>query len=79
MNHEQQQMVNALTEELISLRRRIEGSFVNETALIATLEELVPGFSLRFDQLRIGIEKTFAENDPKLVEKLKAAMKYRVQ
>lgn len=76
---QQQALIDALTEELISLHRQIDEASVNELALIATLRELVPGFSQRFDQLRIGIEKKFAENDPEFEAKLRKAMKWNVQ
>ena len=74
-----QDLIDALTAELISLHRQIDEASVNELALIATLQELVPGFSQRFDQLRIGIEKQFAENDPEFEAKLRTAMKWNVQ
>lgn len=79
MPSDQQRIIDELTEVLISLHRQIDEASVNEIALIATLGELVPGFSQRFDQLRIGIEKTFADNDPAFVAKLRKAMKWRVQ
>ena len=76
---EQQALIDELTEVLISLHRQIDETSVNELALIMTLQELVPGFSQRFDQLRIGIEKTYAEYDPAFVAKLRQSMKWRVQ
>jgi hypothetical protein len=71
--------ISALTETLVSLHRQIDEASVNELALIATLQELLPGFSQRFDQLRIGIEKQFAENDQVFLARLEQAMRLRVQ
>ena len=65
-----QEAISALTETLVSLHRQIDEASVNELALIATLQELLPGFSQRFDQLRIGIEKQFAENDQVFLARL---------
>ena len=76
---QQQALIDALTEELISLHRQINEASVNELALIATLQGLLPDFSQRFDRLRIGIEKQFAENDPSFEAKLRKAMKWNVQ
>lgn len=79
MADDRQNAIDALGEVLMLLHRKIDEASVNELALIMTLQELLPGFSQRFDQLRIGIEKTFAENDPAFVEKLRNALKWRVQ
>lgn len=79
MPNSPQELIDALTEELISLRRLIDEASVNELALIQTLQELLPGFSRRFDQLHIGIQKIFAENDPVFVAKLRESLKWRVQ
>ena len=75
---EEQAIIDSLTEVFISLHRRIDEASTNQMALIMTLKELVPGFAERFDRLRIGMEKPFAENDPEFVLKLRKSMKLSV-
>lgn len=79
MPDNRQPAIDGLVEVLMSLHRQIDEASVNELALIMTLQELLPGFSQRFDQLRIGIEKKFAENDPAFAVKLHDTLKWRVQ
>jgi hypothetical protein len=54
---EEQAIVDALTEALVSLHRQKDEAAVNEMASTMTLRELVPGgFAQRFGRLRIGKE-----------------------
>ncbi|HEY5175929.1 MAG TPA: hypothetical protein VII95_10240 [Terriglobales bacterium] len=52
-----------LHEAVLGLYDALDESALNETALIAALKELLPGFGPRFEQLRIVAEKQIAAED----------------
>lgn len=68
-----------LAERVRILQQQQDESAWNELALIATLKELLPGFSQRFAQLHIAAQKVTSPETPKELAELVAAMKRRVQ
>jgi hypothetical protein len=74
---DQQELIDLLIEKVLVLQRLQDESALNEVALIQTLQELVPGFSPRFAQLRIGVEKMMTpankQEHAKLVEAFRKA------
>lgn len=60
----QQTIIEALIERVVFLQQQLDESVWNETALITTLKELLPGFGPRFDQLRTAVEKVTSPRTP---------------
>ena len=71
----QKPTIECLAERVQALQRQQDESAWNEVALIATLKELLPGFSPRFDQLRIAVERATSPQTPEELAKLIEAMK----
>lgn len=67
--------VSNLEEQVRTLQRLQDESAWNETALIATLQELVPGFAPRFAQLRIAVETMTSPQTSREMQRLVEAMK----
>ena len=68
-----------LVERVRILQQQQDESAWNEIALIATLQELLPGFAQRFAQHRIAVERATSPQTPEELAKLVAAMKKTVQ
>jgi predicted pyridoxine 5'-phosphate oxidase superfamily flavin-nucleotide-binding protein len=72
---DQERLIEALIQRVEILQRQQDESAWNDIALIATLKELLPGFSPRFDQLRIGVEKLTSPTTPQELAKLLEAFR----
>jgi hypothetical protein len=79
LDEETKNLLTDLVAEILYLRGQLDQSALNEAALILSLKELVPGFSRRFDQLRMTAERTLAHPDEKTLEALRKAQKYLIQ
>jgi hypothetical protein len=79
MDEELKQLLTDLVEEILYLRKQTDESALNETALIATLREIVPDFSRKFDQWRMKTETLLRHPDEKTLEALRKAQKNLIQ
>ena len=79
MDEELKQLLTDLVEEILYLRKQTDESALNETALIATLKEIVPDFSHKFDQWRMKTESVLRHPDEKTLEALRKALKNSIQ
>jgi hypothetical protein len=68
-----------LAERVLYLQKQLDESVVNETALIGTLKELVPGFAPRFDQLRNGAKRMIDQRDREEIERFLSELKRQRQ
>ncbi len=66
----QKPSIESLAEQARTLQKQQDESAWNEIALIATLQELVPGFAQRFAQHRIAVEKVTSPQTPEELKKL---------
>jgi hypothetical protein len=64
-----------LADKVLALQRQQDESAWNETALIVTLKELLPGFGPRFDQLRRDAQKMTSPANLRELEALVVALK----
>lgn len=76
---ELKKILTDLVEGILYLQDQLNQSVVNETALIQTLKELVPGFDRRFDQLHMTAQSTLLHPDEKTLEALRKAKKNLIQ
>lgn len=79
MTDELKQLLTDLVEEILYLRDQLDQSALNETALIATLKEIVPDFSHKFGQWRMKTESVLRHPDEKTLEALRKALKNSIQ
>jgi hypothetical protein len=70
--------VEALESAIRDLEAVQDESALNEIALIATLQSLLPGFSQTFERLRIGAEKQTSDDDAATLQAVRALLKKRV-
>jgi hypothetical protein len=75
MADSQQTLIEYLAERVLALQKQQDESAWNETALIATLKELLPGFGPRFDRLRNAAQKMTSPASLRELEELVAALK----
>jgi hypothetical protein len=71
--------MDGLAERVRSLQQQQDESAWNEIALIATLSELLPGFSQRFAQHHIAVQKATSPETPEELKKLIESLKKKVQ
>jgi hypothetical protein len=71
----QQTLTEYLAERVRGLQKQQDESAWNETALIATLKELLPGFGPRFDQLHSAVQKMTSPASLQELEELLTALK----
>ena len=79
LDEETKNLLTDLVEEILYLRKQTDESALNETALIATLREIVPDFSRKFDQWRMKTETLLRHPDEKTLEALRKARKNLIQ
>jgi hypothetical protein len=79
MDDETKTLLADLVEGILYLNDQLNQSVLNETALIATLKELVPGFGPKFDLWHMKAQKTLLRPDAKTLEALRKAKKYLIQ
>jgi hypothetical protein len=79
MDEELKKLLTDLVAEILYLRGQLDQSALNETALIATLRDLVPDFSRKFDQWRMKTETLLRHPDEKTLEALRKAQKNLIQ
>jgi hypothetical protein len=79
LDEETKNLLTDLVAEILYLRGQLKQSGLNETALIATLRELVPDFGPRFDQWRMKTEKLLQHPDETTLEALRKAQKNLIQ
>jgi hypothetical protein len=70
-----QALIDLVAERVLALQRQQDESAWNETALIATLTELLPGFGPRFAQLHSAARKVSSPATPRELEELLAVLK----
>ncbi len=79
LDEETKNLLTDLVEGILYLNDQLNQSVLNETALIATLKELVPGFGPRFDQFHMTAKTTLLRPDEKTLEALRKAKKLLIQ
>jgi len=79
LDEETKNLLTDLVAEILYLRGQLDQSALNETALIATLKEIVPDFSRKFDQWRMKTESVLRHPDEKTLEALRKAQRLLIQ